>query len=129
MQTATSFDRLVLATRAIRHDPGCIDARLVLAEHSGDLSTRLRHLEAAVAAGEWLWGSVAERVDHDLCWWGDVGTRPYMRAVQALGVALCEAGYPDESRACFERLLIMNPNDNRCIRDLIRDLDIGPCSL
>jgi hypothetical protein len=121
MQGADGFDLVCLATRAIRRDPGCIDARLVLAGYSQDLSTRLRHLEAAVAAGEWLWTPVAERIDSDLCWWGDIDTRPYMRAVQALGLALQEAGCADQSRACFDRLLTMNPNDDQGIRYLIDD--------
>lgn len=124
MVEAFGFDRLVLATRAIRHDPGCIEARIELAEHARDIPTRLRHLEAAVTAGEWLWSAAAED-DADLTWWEDVGTRPYMRALHALGLAYREAGRLHESLACFTRLLVMNPGDQQGIRFLLDTPDEG----
>ena len=48
-------------------------------------------------------------------------TRPYMRAIHALGLAHREAGDENEARTCFERLLDMNPHDNQGIRHLIDD--------
>lgn len=116
-------DLLVLAVRAIRHDPGCIEARLTLAEHSRDRETRQRHLGKAVETGELLWAPVAERLGDDMTWWGFSGTRPYMRAVAALGHAHLDDGNETEARACFDRLVAMNPNDNQGIRYLIEELD------
>ncbi len=116
-------DLLVLAVRAIRHDPGCIEARLALAEHSRDGETRLRHLKEAVESGELLWAPVAERLGDDMTWWGFSGTRPYMRAVAALGHAHLDDGDETAARACFDRLLAMNPYDNQGIRYLVQELD------
>ena len=116
-------DLLVLAMRAIRHDSGCIEARLTLAEHSRDRETRQRHLTKAVETGELLWAPVAERLGDDMTWWGFSGTRPYMRAVAALGHAHLDDGDGTAARACFDRLLAMNPNDNQGIRYLVQELD------
>lgn len=116
-------DLLILAVRAIRHDPGCIEARLALAEHSRDRETRQRHLTKAVETGELLWTPVAERLGDDMTWWGFSGTRPYMRALGALGHAHLDDGDEAAARACFDRLLAMNPNDNQGIRYLVQELD------
>ena len=116
-------DLLVLAMRAIRHDPGCIEARLTLAEQSRDSETRQRHLTKAVETGELLWTPVAERLGDGMTWWGFSGTRPYMRAVAALGHAHLDAGNETATRTCFERLLAMSPNDNQGIRYLVQELD------
>src|SRR4051794_10657305 len=86
------YDQVVLATRALRHDPGCIEAHLMLAAHSKDAETRFRHLRAAVGTGDALWAPVARDMGREMTWWGFAGTRPYMRAVQALGLAHLEAG-------------------------------------
>lgn len=118
MEEGDDRERLLLAMQAVRLDPGCIDARLVLAEYSRDIPTRLGHLEAAVWAGEWLWSSAAED-DRDMSWWWDVGTRPYMRAIHALGLAYRDAGRELESQACFNRLLAMAPDDPQGIRHLV----------
>lgn len=116
-------DLLILAVRAIRHDSGCIEARLALAEHSRDGETRQRHLTKAVETGELLWAPVAERLGDDMTWWGFAGTRPYMRAVAALGHAFLDDGNETAARACFDRLLAMNPDDNQGIRCLVQELD------
>ena len=59
-------DLLILVMRAIRHDPGCIKARITLAEHSRARETRERHLTKAVETGELLWTPVAERLGDDM---------------------------------------------------------------
>ena len=87
------------------------------------MSTRLRHHKAAVVAGEWLWDPIAKQLRNGLSWWDDVETRPYMRAVHALGLAYRENGENPECRACFERLLAMNPYDNQGIRCVVDEID------
>ena len=125
MEDADDRDRAVLAARALRHDPGCIEARLVLAEHAGSEQDVFLHLGKAVEAGDAMWTPVAAAMGDELTWWGFAGTRPYMLAIAALGQAHLSAGDTGPARECFERLLAMNPNDNQGIRYLIEEMD-GP---
>lgn len=109
-------DQVLLATSCLRKDPGCIEAHLFLAAATDDLQVRVSRLRRAVETGNQLWIPVAAELGDEITWWGFSGTRPYMRAIQALGDALMETGAESEARACYERLLGMNPNDNQGIR-------------
>jgi hypothetical protein len=117
------YDRLILATRALRHDPGCIEAHLLLAEHAVYVHERFAHLNKAVETGRALWEPVADK-DNDFAWWGVSATRPYMRAIAALGAAHVDWG--DESMAAklYDRLLTMNPNDNQGIRHRVAKIGV-----
>lgn len=118
-------DQLMLAALALKHDPGCIEARLFFAEHVEDAAARRGHLEAAVRHGDYLWNPVVERRGGDLDWWFFPGTRPYMRAIHALGRLHMADGHADQARDCFERLLRMNPYDSQGVRSDLQDLEIG----
>lgn len=107
------YDRLVLATRALRKDEDCIEARMVVAAHCEDIELRLLHLNIAVEAGETTWGSAAVRlvVGEDL---GAVpGALPWLQSLKALGDALDEAGDAESARVCYERLLELDPADGQ----------------
>jgi hypothetical protein len=125
-EEADGRDRLVLAARALRHDPGCIEAHLLLAECAPNDALRLRHLQAAVRSGRHLWDPVEVRYGDDLCWWGFPGTRPYMRAIHALSEAHLAAGNEAAARWGFERLLSMNPYDNQSVRYSMESLEAAP---
>lgn len=60
----------------------------------------------------------SERVG-DFAWWGDVATRPYMRARHNLGLAFWRQGKLRDAIHEFEELLKRNPNDNQGVRYLI----------
>lgn len=83
--------RVFLANRALRRDPGFIQAHLLLAgcEARGDVVTA--HVNKAVETGRQLWSPTAAR-DPDLTWWWDTGTRPYMRALAAKADIWAEMG-------------------------------------
>ena len=119
----TLFKKVLAAEFALKADPGCIEALVFMGTHLRDPSAAMRHLEHAVAVGDALWAPVAAAEGDDMVWWGCVATRPYMRAIQALGMAQLDVGREDEARACFERLLEMNPNDNQGIRSLVGDVE------
>lgn len=82
------YDRLVLATRALRKDEDCIEARLVVAAHCDDIELRLLHLSVAVETGETTWRSSAVRLvvgeDHGIV----PGSLPWVRNLKALGDAV-----------------------------------------
>jgi tetratricopeptide (TPR) repeat protein len=52
-------------------------------------------------------------------WWGNVSTRPYMRARHNLGLVFWRQGKYREAIREFEELLRRNPHDNQGIRYLI----------
>ena len=118
-----AYVRMVLATRALRHDPGCIEAHLEMAAYLEDGDARMAHLSKAIETGEHLWQPVIESRSGDPAWWAVSATRPYMRAIHSMGVLHKENGETADARICFEQLLEMNPNDNQGIRELVAQLD------
>lgn len=52
-------------------------------------------------------------------WWGELETRPYMRARQGLGLLFLQTKRYDEAIGEFKELLGRNPNDNQGIRYLV----------
>ena len=52
-------------------------------------------------------------------WWGELETRPYMRARHGLGLALADQGRHAAAAAEYRALLECNPNDNQGIRYLL----------
>lgn len=116
MEEAEGERLIALAVLALRRDPGCIEAHHILSDSAPTQDLRLQHLRTAVETGDELFGPIAEAYGDDMCWWSFPGTRPYMRAIHALGQALVDAGEIEQARACFERLLAMNPHDNQGIR-------------
>ena len=116
----------VAANFALHVDPGCIEAHLFMGRHLKDPEQAMPHLQRAVETGDKLWEDVARREGGDMEWWGITATRPYMRAIHALGLAHREAGNEDEARECFGRLMEMNPNDNQGIRYLIEEAPNSP---
>lgn len=109
------------ARKALTADLDNIDAYVLLALDAKSLGERLALLREAVRVGERLWAPTLQ--DSAMQWWGYLGTRPWMRALHLLGLALEEAGDTDEAEALFRRLLVLNPNDNQGVRSgLIRCL-------
>jgi hypothetical protein len=120
-------DRLFLATRALRHDPGCIEAHLLLAEYAARFHQRMAHIGKAVATGAALWGPVVKR-DNDFAWWGVSATRPYMRAIEAAADMSVEMADYAMATKLHGRLLRMNPFDNQGIRYKVDGMaeDVAP---
>jgi tetratricopeptide (TPR) repeat protein len=120
------YFRAGLATLGLRHDPGCIEAHLELADCLIDHDARLRHLNKAIETGQYLWNPIREAEGDQFGWWFINATRPYLRAIKALGLFRLEDGDTDGARECFDLLLEMNPNDNQGIRYLMADLEASP---
>lgn len=106
-----------LARKALENDIRCIDAYLLLAIHAETLAENLALLKEAVSVGDSLWAPYMKR--KDMVWWGFIGTRPYMRALHNLGLALEDAGQQPEAEKLYRKLIRLNPNDNQGIRCLL----------
>jgi hypothetical protein len=88
--------RIQLARKALELSGDCADAYVLLAEQSGDPSLARDLYAQGVAAGERALGPTAftEEAGH---FWGDVRTRPYMRARFGLARCLEDLGERDEA--------------------------------
>jgi len=117
MEARTNAEARKLARRALKLDPDCVDALVLLADL--DARSRAAHIEAlraAVAAGERSLGQqfMRENKGH---FWLMLDTRPYMRALETLGGELAGAGMVADAIAVYEKMLAHNPNDNQGVRD------------
>jgi tetratricopeptide (TPR) repeat protein len=111
----------LLAREALSISPDCADAYVLLARSAPSHDETIALLRKGMAAGERALGS--ERFESgEGEFWGDVATRPYMRALHDLVGALSE-GEDDERQEAIriaERMLGLNPGDNQGIRfDLV----------
>ena len=110
--------RIQLARKALELSPDCADAYVVLAEAAPDLERARDLYVQGVAAGERALGpeTFEQEAGH---FWGQIRTRPYMRARLALAECLAELGQPDEAIAHYQALLRLNPEDNQGVRHLL----------
>jgi tetratricopeptide (TPR) repeat protein len=107
--------RRQLARKALELSADCADAYVLLAEESADLSQTRDLYVQGVAAGERVLGPTvfAEQAGH---FWGDVRTRPYMRARFGLARCLDDLAQRDEALTHYRELLRLNPGDNQGVR-------------
>ena len=111
---------------ALRLDPGHADAWVHLGNlrfGEGRVVEALAHYERSQAAAEAR--TIGDLADYPGPFWGDVDSRPFMRALHGRGLCLWRLGRVDETRGVFAWVLELNPNDNQGVRFLLRDLDEG----
>jgi tetratricopeptide (TPR) repeat protein len=108
--------RVRLAKDALKICPDCADAYVLLGEEAcSSLQEAADMYRAGVAAGERALGPAGfERYAGDF--WGEMSTRPYMRALYDLALTEGELGNHDEAEALLRRMLELNPNDNQGAR-------------
>jgi hypothetical protein len=111
----TPAARAKWARKALEKDIDCIDAYILLSHCATTLGEQIALLRAAVLAGERVWALHLKR--KDMHWWSSVGTRPYMRGLHELGLALIDAEDLGGAEAVFNKLLKLNPNDNQGVRE------------
>jgi tetratricopeptide (TPR) repeat protein len=126
MEARRPDKRIALAREALALSPLCADAYLVLARETADANEALELYRRAVAAGAEALGEIDFQDDAG-SFWGLIQTRPYMRARQALALALWRLGHRDEAVAHYYEMLRLNPGDNQGIRYLLIDalLELG----
>jgi tetratricopeptide (TPR) repeat protein len=102
--------------RAVRLDPACLDARMLLATIAGGPRDELiEELQQILVTGETDLGKEFFQ-ENSGDFWGLIETRPYMRARARLAELLQDAGRIDEAISHFEAMLQLNPNDNQGVR-------------
>ena len=111
---------------ALRLDPGHADAWVHLGNRrfdEGRVAEALAHYERGQAAAEAR--TIGDPARYPGPFWGDVDSRPFMRALHGRGLCLWRLGRRDDARQVFAWMLELNPNDNQGARFLLHDLDEG----
>ncbi len=106
-----------LAKRALKLDPDCVDALVLLTSLEAHTPKEaIAGLQKAVAAGERSLGAkfIEENKGH---FWLILETRPYMRALGELANLLGGEGIRLDAIRIYEKMLELNPNDNQGVRD------------
>lgn len=102
--------------KALRLDPALADAHNALAALAATPADAEALYRRAYALAR---GALRSEAPGSYAWWGELDTRPYMRARHGLGLALAEQGRHAEAVAEYEALLALNPNDNQGVRYLV----------
>jgi len=105
---------------ALKLDPNCADAYVLLGEMADSLPDAIAQFRKAVAAGERGLDDNALEEDRGH-FWGLIETRSYMRAMQNLASSLWNYGEVEEAVQLYQEMLSLNPADNQGVRYLLLD--------
>jgi tetratricopeptide (TPR) repeat protein len=113
--------RVMLARKALALSQDCADAWSLLGDAAATPEEALEQYSRAVEAGARALGDdgLARAAGR---FWGDLRTRPYMRARAALAGELVTLERIDEAVEHYRALLELNPNDNQGIRQILLPL-------
>ncbi len=118
-EARTRKECISLAREALKISPDCADAYVILAEeYATSLGEALCYYRAGVAAGERAIGAknFQAYAGH---FWGELDTRPYMRAKAGLAECLWEMGKQTEAITHYQEMLKLNPHDNQGTRYIL----------
>lgn len=107
--------RYKLAEEAVRLNPNCVDAYVILAEKTKSLEEAILLYEKGIQAGERELGKAFFKENKGY-FWGLIETRPFMRAKLHYAEALSLLGKTTEATQQYEELLELNPMDNQGVR-------------
>jgi tetratricopeptide (TPR) repeat protein len=113
-----SESRMALARRAIKTDPECTDAWVIMGQEEEEPGKKREYYQKAVDFF---------RKQHNAWYfeekkggfWGLLETRPFMRALQGLGVCQWNDHDEDDAIRTLAYMLELNPNDNQGIRFIL----------
>jgi tetratricopeptide (TPR) repeat protein len=113
--TENNIDRREISEMALRLSPSCAEAYIVRADVESEPVRKIEMLEKATQiAFDQLDSSRFQRPDG--YFWQMMITRPYMRCITALALALWETGDKSSAIDHFKALLKLNPADNQGLR-------------
>lgn len=78
----------------------------------------IRHYEVGLRIGELSLGDDFEGVLP----WGHIDSRPFLRCMHGFGLCLWRLGRFEEAERVFDRMLWLNPSDNRGVRSVIGEV-------
>lgn len=107
--------RYKLAEEAVKLNPNCSDAYVILAEKTKSLEEAILLYEKGIQAGKRELGK-AFFEENKGYFWGLTETRPFMRAKLHYAEALSLIGKKTEAIRQYEELLELNPMDNQGVR-------------
>ncbi|WP_052353763.1 tetratricopeptide repeat protein [Neobacillus jeddahensis] len=107
--------RYKFAEEALKQNPNCVDAYVILAEKTKSLEESILLYEKGIQAGEQDLGK-AFFSENRGSFWGLIETRPFMRAKLHYAEALSLLGKINKAIQQYEELLELNPNDNQGVR-------------
>lgn len=111
------------ALRAIKLEPDTIDSYVILAQAAAVLGQKQAYAREAVRLGEIEFkDEIASAPSEDFPFWSVTRTRPYMRGLHTLALALWEdgrSGARDEAIEIAQKMFRICPNDNIGVRFLL----------
>jgi tetratricopeptide (TPR) repeat protein len=107
--------QVALVKEALEIDPDCSNAYLILASLEKDVTESVKLYRQAVKAAQKALPPKWEQQFKGVFWLAHE-TRPVMRAMAALAMALQMDDALDEALTLYRKLLAFNPNDNQGIR-------------
>lgn len=124
LQDGRRDEARALATRAIGLNPDAIDSYVILAQTSETLGVTIAFCREAIRIGDAVFGDAIEKApDGELSFWSHLETRPYLRALHALALALWNEDRRDGARQEAVQIathaLRICPNDNIGFRFLL----------
>ncbi len=114
-QTGDAAEVVTLARQALEVWPDCADAFVLLAEQTRGPQEALELYVRGVAAAERDLGAALLRESVGT-FWGNLSTRPYMRARHGLAQSLWVLGRRHEAVEHYQEMLRLNPSDNQGVR-------------
>lgn len=112
-EETSAHKRISIAQRAIDISADAPDAHLLLAHDANDWAEAERRCVQAHDAAKRLLDPI-DAFEGDF--WGVALTRPFMRALFALGYACWQQDDRENARSYFEQLMELNPQDNQGVR-------------
>lgn len=115
------------AREVLEREPNAIDSYVVLSRTASTQAEKIALLREGARIGDELFEhEIINAPNDDFPFWGLLETRPYMRALQHLSLALVKDERDetlDEAVAIWRKLYRICPNDNLGVRFLIEEYE------